>query len=163
MSFNPSQTRVVIAYKNFAAAAGNAISHIGLGVAALNNVKWLQAVGVRAEVLPLKDPEDLRKFLNIQRSEGAQPVTQVVVSAPWIPTKMYSYLTQAFPTIMFSVNCHSNVGFLKADTNGIRLIREGLALESGTYNFKMCGNSKRFQRFIFNAYGSPCTYLPNMY
>lgn len=154
--------RVVICYKNFASVKG--ISHIGLGVAALNNAKWLQAAGIRTEIVPLKYPEDLRKFLNLQQSDpSAPPVTHVIVSAPWMPTNMLRYLAATFPTVNFAMNCHSNVGFLQADTNGIRLIRENLALQSGTYNFRVAGNSKRFCKFIVDAYGNPCAYLPNMY
>jgi hypothetical protein len=163
MPNNPANLRVVIAYKNFAIHAAQGVSHIGLGVSALNNVKMLQKAGVRAEVLPLKYDTDLRKFLNLQASSGEQPITHVVVSAPWIRTQMFSYLCATFPLVQFSMNCHSNVGFLQADTNGIRLIREGLSLESSAHNFRVCGNSKKFCRFIYNGYGFPCAYLPNMY
>ena len=163
MPTEPSNLRVVIAYKNFAMHASQGISHIGLGVSALNNVKMLQKAGVRAETLGLKYDTDLRKFLNLQASGTDQPITHVIISAPWIRTQMLQYLCSTFPMVQFAVNCHSNVGFLQADTNGIRLIREGLALESGTHNFRICGNSQRFCRFIYHGYGSPCGYLPNMY
>jgi hypothetical protein len=162
-TIEPANLRVVIAYKNFAMHAAQGVSHIGLGVSALNNVKVLQKAGIRAEVLPLKYDTDLRKFLNLQAASNDQPVTHVIVSAPWIRSQMYQYLCATFPLVQFAMNCHSNVGFLQADTNGIRLIREGLALESGTHNFRVCGNSKKFCRFIYHGYGSPCGYLPNMY
>lgn len=161
MPTGPDAVRVIICYKNFAATQN--VSHIGLGVAALNNVKMLQAAGVRAEILPLRYDTDLRKFLNIQAETNEKPVTHVIVSAPWIRTQMYQYLCSAFPMIQFAMNCHSNVGFLQADSNGIRLIRENLALEAGSHNFRVAGNSKRFCQFIANAYGHPCQYLPNMY
>lgn len=153
--------RILLAYKNFAAKAG--VSHIGLGVSAINNAKTLQRKGIRAEVLPLKDPDDIEAFLRALPSDDPQPVTHVVISAPWIPTSTLSKLCALFPLITFAVNCHSNVGFLQADTNGIRLVREAMSLESGTHNFHLAGNSARFCRFIWDAYGSPCKYLPNMY
>jgi len=156
-----SDIRIIIAYKNFAAVQG--ISHIGLGVSAVNNVKFLQKNGIRAEVLPMRFDTDLRKFLNFQEASGDKPITHVVVSAPWVRTEIFQYLCSVFPTIQFAMNCHSNVGFLQADSNGIRLIRENLALESGTHNFSVCGNSQNYCRFIYHAYGSPCKYLPNMY
>ena len=157
-----SKLRVIICYKNFLATS-QGISHIGLGVAALNNAKMLQRAGIRTEILPMRYDTDLRKFLNLQASSGELPVTHVIVSAPWVRTQMFQYLCATFPTIQFAMNCHSNVGFLQADSNGIRLIREGLALEAGVHNFSVAGNSERFSRFIYNAYGSPCKYLPNMY
>ena len=43
--------RVILAYKNFAASKN--ISHIGLGVAALNTAKTLRANGIAAEVWPI--------------------------------------------------------------------------------------------------------------
>ncbi len=160
---DPKKLRVVIAYKNFAVHAAQGVSHIGLGVSALNNVKMLRAAGIRAEVLPLKYDTDLRKFLNLQASSSDLPITHVIVSAPWIRTQMFSYLCATFPLIQFAVNSHSAVGFLAADTNGIRLIREGISLEAGVPNFHVCGNSKKFARFVYHCYGSPCGYLPNMY
>lgn len=154
------QKRIILAYKNFRAHCG--VSHIGLGVAAINNAKTLREAGYLTEVVPLKDPCDLRKFLNLQRTASI-PVTHVVVSAPWIPTHAYSQLCHLFPEIQFAMNCHSNVGFLQADRGGIRLIREGLGLEAGTHNFHVGGNSQKFCRFVQDAYGHPCLYLPNLY
>lgn len=153
--------RVVIGYKNFAANQG--ISHIGLGVSAVNNAKYLQSAGVQTEILPMKYDTDLLAFLTKQAASNNKPITHVVVSAPWVRTDVFRYLCSSFPNIQFAMNCHSNVGFLQADTNGIRLIREGLDLEAGSHNFSVCGNSKRFCEFIYHAYGNPCSYLPNMY
>lgn len=153
--------RVILGYKNFKAFQG--VSHIGLGVSAINNAKVLQQLGIRAEVLPMKFEADLRKFINLQKHCGEKPITHAIVSAPWISTPMWSQLSCMFPTIHFAMNCHSNVGFLQADTRGIELIREGLDLEQGTANFHVSGNSKRFKKFIEDAYGHPCAYLPNLY
>ncbi len=154
--------RVVLAYKNFAAMHG--ISHIGLGVSAINACKVLQKAGIKAQILPLKNEVELRQYLNLQQSNPTDiPITHVIVSAPWVTTAMYSQLCSMFPNINFTMNCHSNVSFLQADTNGIRLIREQLALEAGTYNFHVSGNSKKFCRFIHDVYGFPCAYLPNLY
>lgn len=111
----------------------------------------------------MKEDADLRKFLNLSQSNGEQPVTHVVVSAPWVKTASYSQLCSMFPLIHFAMNCHSNVGFLQADTNGVKLLREGLDLEVGTFNFHVAGNSKKFCRFIEDAYSNPCQYLPNLY
>lgn len=158
---NREDIRVIIVYKNFLATT-QGISHIGLGVSAVNSAKVLHSKGIQAEILPIKMETDLRTFLSKQGSAD-KPVTHVIVSAPWIRTAFYQWLCATYPKIQFAMNCHSNVGFLQADTNGIKLIREGLALASAVHNFSVCGNSKRFCRFIEHAYGSPCSYLPNMY
>jgi hypothetical protein len=68
-----------------------------------------------------------------------------------------------FPSTHFAVNCHSNVGFLQADTNGVRLLREGLDIEAGAWNFHIAGNSSKFCRWVTDTYQAPCTYLPNLY
>lgn len=143
------------AYKNF--AANQNISHIGLGVAALNNQKVLRSLGVKADVQPIVDVAALTASLE------KQPRTHVVISAPWIPTRDLQRLTMTHPETQFFVNCHSNVGFLQADRNGVKLFREGIELECGSHNFHMAGNSRRFVDWVRNAYGAPCTYLPNLY
>lgn len=152
--------RIILAYKNF--QANRHISHIGLGVAGLNTCKTLLHNGVDCEVWPIIDANDLRKKLNLDRPHH-HPITHVVVSAPWIPTHAFHSLCRLFPHIQFAVNCHSNVGFLQADPNGMKLIREGLKLEMQLPNFKMAANSKKMVRWIEDAYGNPCVYLPNLY
>lgn len=142
-------------YKNF--AASKHISHIGLGVAALNNQKVLRSLGAKADVEPVVDAAALHVSL------ARTPRTHVVISAPWIPIAELQKLTRSHPETQFFVNCHSNVGFLQADRNGVKLFREGMDLETGTHNFHMAGNSERFVHWVRNAYGSPCAWLPNLY
>jgi hypothetical protein len=146
--------RAILAYKNF--AANKNISHIGLGVAALNTAKTLRGQGVAAEVWPIVNSADLRSRLN-------DTISHVVVSAPWIPTIEWQRMTADFPGIRFAVNCHSNVGFLQADSNGVKLVREAMEVERATWNFRVAGNSRKFCRWVRDAYEVPCTYLPNLY
>lgn len=94
---------VILAYKNFAAHRN--ISHIGLGVAALNTAKVLRREGVKTEVWPIVSATDLRKRLH------DAPPEHVMISAPWIPTPELQSLSMDFPETHFAVNCHSNVGF----------------------------------------------------
>jgi hypothetical protein len=148
--------KLAIAYKNFAASRN--ISHIGLGVAALNNAKSLRRAGIATEVWPTVDVRDLRA-----RLASAPEVTHVVISAPWIPTADLQRLTGDYHEIQFAVNCHSNVGFLQADPNGVRLFGEGMEIERGSYNFRMAGNSRKFTEWVQAAFGVPCAYLPNLY
>jgi glycosyltransferase involved in cell wall biosynthesis len=150
----------ILAYKNFAAKRN--VSHIGLGVAAINTSKYLQAAGYTVDVWPIVDANHLRQKLNLAKSAG-EPVSHCIVSAPWIETSSWRSLLDLFPRTQFGINCHSNVGFLQADPNGIRLLREGLALEMGVSNFHVSANSRKGARWIQDAYGKPCGYLPNLY
>lgn len=147
---------LVLCYKNFAAFAG--ISHIGLGVAALNIAKVLTRHGIKATVLPILNSAKLDEYLT-----NNPTVTHVEIAAPWIPTREVQMLTLKHDNVHFTVNCHSNVGFLQADTNGVKLLREYIDVELGSLNFNVSGNSSKFIRWVRQAYQSPCTYLPNMY
>jgi hypothetical protein len=147
--------RLILAYKNFAAQQN--ISHIGLGVSALNTCKVLRRAGMIVDVWPIVSAKDLRDRLL------RDPATHVVVSAPWIPTLDLQALVLANSSVRFAVSCHSNVGFLQADSNGVRLIREAMDLEMASHNFHLAGNSRRFCQWIGSAYRRPCSYLPNLY
>lgn len=147
--------KLVLAYKNFAASKN--ISHIGLGVSAINTSKVLRRLGISAEVWPIVHSRDLTDRLR------AEPATHVVVSAPWIPSLEMQQLVTTHPNTRFATNCHSNVGFLQADTNGVKLVREAMEIEIGTFNFNVAGNSRRFCDWVTRSYGVPCTYLPNLY
>ena len=153
------QHRVILAYKNF--AANRHISHIGLGVTALNSAKFLRCAGIRADVWPITSPQDLRAQL--AAAQDNDPVTCVVISAPWIPTLELASLAAAFPETRFAVNCHSNLGFLQADPNAMKLVREGAELERQTWNFRVAGNNQRLAKWITDAYGVPSPWLPNLY
>jgi len=147
---------LILAYKNFAAIAN--ISHIGLGVAALNTAKTLKANGRNAEVWPIISSGDLQARL-LARSD----ISHVVVSAPWIPVSEWASLLRNFPTIEFAVNCHSNVGFLQADPRGMELVQQYVDLEQASLNFKMSANSGKGADWIRDMYACPCICLPNLY
>lgn len=156
MARRPSEISVLLCYKNFGAFQG--ISHIGLGVSALNNAKNLNRMGIKAQVFPLKDDHGLKEALH-QNPD----TTHVVISAPWVLTSTFAYLCARYPNVHFAVVSHSNVGFLQADTNGIKLLKEALDLEGQMYNFHLAGNCKEFQGWIEETFKAPCTFLPNMY
>ena len=148
--------KIVLAYKNFAASKN--ISHIGLGVAALNSAKALIRAGIPTQVWPIVNSAGLVNQLR------AQPgVTHVVISAPWIPSAELQSMINEFPDVQFAVNCHSNVGFLQADSNGVRLVREAMEIERAAPNFHLAGNSRKFRKWVQRAYAVPCAYLPNIY
>ncbi len=152
------ERRVVITYKNFPVAHN--VSHIGLGVSALNTAKVLRSNGIFADVWPILGAKQLAERI---AATNPQP-SHVIIGAPWIPTlDLQAFLVFRFPHIMFSVVCHSNVGFLSADPQAIKNFREDLDLEQGALNFFAAGNSTRFVKFIEQCYGRPCTWLPNLY
>ncbi|HWE48417.1 MAG TPA: hypothetical protein VG273_01420 [Bryobacteraceae bacterium] len=151
--------QLVLAYKNF--AANRAISHIGLGVTALNTAKTLRDTGVKADVWPISSAADLRARL--RGVDATHDATHVVISAPWIASTDLAHLCAEFSETQFAVTCHSNLGFLQADPNAMRLLREGLELRCTNWNFRMAANNARLADWVQAAYGTPCALLPNMY
>jgi hypothetical protein len=91
------------------------------------------------------------------------PAEQVIISAPWIPTAALQSLANEFTETYFAVTCHSNVGFLQADPNGVKLVRETLELAMATHNVRLAGNSRRFCYWMEATFGGRCYYLPNLY
>ena len=154
-SHQVSMPRLILAYKNFAASQN--ISHIGLGVSALNTSKVLRRSGIAADVWPVTTAAELRGRLQ------TDPATHVVIAAPWIPSTDMHSLVLAQTSTRFAVNCHSNVGFLQADSTGVKLVREAMEIEAGTHNFHLAGNSLKFCKWVRSAYSRPCTHLPNLY
>jgi hypothetical protein len=151
-----NSVHLVLTYKNFAAHAG--VSHIGLGVSALNNAKVLNKHGIITDVRPILNAQALDDLMTADPS-----ITHVVIAAPWIPAIDLQRLTLKYPRVKFAVNCHSNVGFLQADTSGVKLLRQYIELEQGSWNFHVAGNSTKFIVWLRNAFKAPSSYLPNMY
>ncbi len=149
--------RVILAYKNF-----SAVSHIGLGVSAMNTCKVLEKHGVHTEVWPVSTAQDLINKLS-EEAHSHHPITHVVMAAPWMAASDWAKILIKFHRIWFAVNCHSNVGFLQADANGVANMEQCLQLEMGYPNFRFSGNSRAFCKWIQDAYGNPCQYLPNLY
>lgn len=178
--------RLVFVYKNFAASKG--ISHIGLGVAVENTSRVLRRSGFHAEVWPITSARELElRLLWAQKVPVTQPfpkdvaalelaltklpataqtdtpVTHIVVSAPWIPTLDLAKIASDHPEVAFAVTSHSNVGFLQADANGVKLIRQAIELQRSLRNFSIAGNSQRFCDWLSSAYHTTCEFLPNLY
>lgn len=151
----------MIAYKNFAAWKG--ISHIGLGVSASLNVEVLNRHSMPSIVLPSRHNIDIVDGIREYNATHEEHLTNVIISAPWISIKDLRAMAKHFKHINFAVLCHSNVGFLQADPNGTRLLREGLLLSQELPNFTIAGNSKKFVEWMETAYGVPVVLLPNMY
>lgn len=152
--------RIIITYKNF--PMSHNVSHIGLGVSALNTAKVLRQHHINADVWAIMGAKTLTERIKIDTENKNRP-THVVIAAPWIPTLELQMLVFANSDIQFVVTCHSNVGFLQGDPRGVELFRDALNLEQGSLNFQAAGNSKRFVQWVKDSYGRPCTYLPNLY
>jgi hypothetical protein len=146
---------VVIAYKNFAAHRN--VSHIGLGVAAVNTAKVLRREGIITTVWPILSAADLSAKLK------QHPAEHVIIAAPWIPTADLQSLATEFTETYFAVTCHSNVGFLQADPGAVRLVRETMELGMATHNVRLAGNSRRFCQWMESTFGGRCYFLPNLY
>jgi glycosyltransferase involved in cell wall biosynthesis len=155
------QARLGIAYKNFAAWRG--ISHVGLGIAAQANAEYLNAHGEHAVVFPVRHNIDIVNSINQYNSEHAEPLTHVVISAPWLSCRDMAALVEHFKMIQFAIVSHSNVGFLQADPSGIALLRDYIELSYKYDNLTVGGNSERFTKWLSEAYDTFTVLLPNMY
>src|ERR1700733_2175214 len=149
--------KVALAYNNLK-GANPVLSHIGLGVTAHHRKLSLSAAGIPAEAWAVVDGHHLWNKL-AERPD----ITHVVAFAPYLDTPSTERLAAQFPKVHFAINCHSNVGFLQADRNAVKLVREGLLLEQRVANFSVAGNSVKFCDWVKEAYGAPCTFLPNLY
>ena len=157
--------RVALAYKS--TALDRNVSHVGLGVTALNALRTLQAHGYWAEVWPAADAADLERLLaraqDDARVRHAHPVTHVVIAALWMPTAALSGMAMRYPEVHFTVESHSNIGFLQADPNAVRLLREALDVSIAQHNVSVAGNCHRFVTAFAAMYGRPLICLPNLY
>lgn len=158
-------TRLAICYKNFSANRG--LSHIGLGVAAMQNARALRALGYIVEIWPILSAADLASQLAADRELAKLPqhlpVTHVVISAPWIPTVQLTPIVRQYSATEFVVVSHSNIGFLQADPTAIQVLRSGSELEQAAPNFHIAANSDKFQTWWLAAYGTRMLLLPNLY
>jgi glycosyltransferase involved in cell wall biosynthesis len=153
--------RIGIFYKNFSAWKG--ISHIGLGVAAINNTNYLNSNSINAAVFPVRHNIDIVQAIKEYETENKYSLTHAVISAPWISTRDMKAIVEYFPMTQFVVVSHSNVGFLQADPQGIHLIRDYLELSHKLDNLSIGGNSERFTNWLSKAYNTHAVLLPNMY
>lgn len=158
---NLSDIRVVFIFKNFGLIKG--VSHIGLGVASANTSATLRQHGIDAEVWSILNTDDMILKLEEEHQIHHKPISHIVISAPWVPTALLAELVCKYNHIKFVVVSHSNVGFLAADRNGIKLLREEIILQQHVTNFQVAGNSKRFAEWATLGWGEEVVYLPNLY
>jgi hypothetical protein len=155
-SHPPRKIAVALVHKNFANIRG--ISHIGLGVAAQNTCRVLRRAGIECFPWDVNSVADLRAMLDKHKH-----ITHVVISAPWIPTVELQRLAYKLPNVDFTVNFHSNIGFLQADSNGVQIFKELIHAAISTWNIHITGNSEAFVRAVEETFEAPCGWLPNLY
>ncbi len=160
---NPKKktAHVIQAVKNFAAIPG--VCHIGLGVTATNNMKTLRRAGWNVEAWAIQKTAELHNRLKQAESAPGDPITHVIVSAPWIPPERFKQFCIDFSNIEFVFLSHSGCAFLSIDKFGMRNIREYIDLELQIHNFHVAANNTRVTNWISRAFGAPCLYLPNLY
>lgn len=134
------------------------LGHVGMGGTCRQNAYVLRTHGIRAEVWPTAGGDALEQRLLVEHG-----VTHVVIGAPYIPVDWMRRLSQRFPTIIFAVVSHSNVGFLQAESAAIRLMRGMSDLQMEEFNFHCAANSHRLVEDFEVTYGRALTHLPNMY
>jgi hypothetical protein len=141
------------------------MSHKGLGCTSMNIQKWLQAKNIHCDVWSIAGGDDLENQIEKDKrlNHSSPAITHISIQAPWIPAPWMRGLSQQYPKIKFSVICHSNIGFLQAESNAIKLSREYADLALEQHNFFCAGNSIGFVRAIKNAWNRKAILLPNLY
>ncbi len=147
---------VVLAYKNFAASRN--ISHIGLGVAAINTAKVLRRAGIQAEVWPIVSAGDLRKRLRDRACTNTSSSPRLGSRRPDL-----QLLSNDFPKRSSPSPAIRTSAFSRPIATALSCVREMMEIELGTVNVHLAGNSRRFCDWINAAFGAPCAYLPNLY
>ncbi len=157
--------RCVLVYRNFAACSG--LSHIGLGVSAINTSQVLQAMGLWVDVWAVTSAEEIEAKLikaNVQaQARGEIFVSHIIISALWIDHPHLSGLITRHPNVHWAVTSHSNVAFLGADPTGMKFFREALELQTAWSNFHIAANGQKFLKWVKRAFGIAVTWLPNLY
>jgi hypothetical protein len=156
--------RVILVYKDF---RGRGFSHAGLGVSSISTAKVLRRAGIWADVWASMDAKDLRRRVELSLAQSGLrnevPISHIVIAAPWIDPATLAQLATDFPEIVWTVVCHSGVGFLAADPEAIRFMRETAELQHLTYNIRAAGNSEAFVRWASETWKTHFTLLRNLY
>lgn len=139
-------------------SGGGMKCHRGLGINALMTAKVLRKNGIHCALVPVNGVEDVRKYLT------AHPgVTHAVFQALWVSSADMVKLCQDFDPTHFIVRCHSQIGFLQAEPNAIKTLRDLLFAQEMTLNLSVSSNTHRLQNFLQDSYKSKVLYLPNLY
>lgn len=153
--------RLALVFKDFAAWLHS--SCVGLNVAGYTTAAVLCEHGVETDVFPVRNNVDVVHAIDRYNETHAESLTHVVISAPWLSVYDLRHLVEHFKQIEFAVLCHSNVGFLQADPQGVLLLRRYQELAESVPNLKIGGNCAPFVAWFEAAYGKRTVLLPNLY
>lgn len=157
----PKQIHVALFFKDFAAWIKS--SCVGLNVAGFTTAQVLRADGFDVSVYPVRHNVDIVHALDAYNETHGERITHAIISAPWLSTHDLRRLLENFSDIQFVILSHSNVGFLQADSGGVRLLREYVALAQQYGNLRIGGNSRHFTDWFKHAYSYDAVLLPNLY
>jgi len=166
-SIAPSKetVRAIICYKSYPNQPQ--VSHAGLGVSALNNVRVLRKEGFWSDVWPTPSSAAIATMVDQEQSashrDGKVPISHMIISAPWVATPDLTNIIHGRTEVDWAMCSHSNVGFLQADPRAIQYLREDGELAESAVNFTLATNSKRLQGWWQQAYHQAMTLLPNLY
>jgi glycosyltransferase involved in cell wall biosynthesis len=153
--------RLGLFWKDFAYWCAGA-SCVGLTVAGSATATVLREYGIDVSVFPVKDNMDVVHAIDGYNESHNEPLTHVVISAPWLSLHDLTALVENFEDTQFVILCHSNVGFLQCDPGGVELLRDYKKLSRTHPNLKVGGNSKKFVEWFDEVYGN-IIWLPNLY
>lgn len=156
-----NEVRVALVFKDFATWLRSSCT--GLNVAGFATAKVLQEAGVEVTVFPVRHNVDLVHAIDAYYEKNGKPLTHVIISAPWLSEYDLKQLLYHFPYIQFTILSHSNVGFLQADYEGVRLIRQYIELAGAFHNLTVGGNSQRYVRWLRKTLHKDAVLLPNLY
>src|ERR1035437_747410 len=156
-----SNIRLALFFKDFAHWVRS--SCVGLNVAGYTTADFVRRHGLHVSVFPVRHNEDVVKAIDHYNETNKEPLTHVVISAPWMSLYDLESLIKNFKNIQFVILSHSNVGFLQADPCGVELFRKYIELSKHHHNIKVAGNNIPFVEWFKAAYNEECIYLPNLY
>lgn len=153
--------RVALCYKN---AGKSQSGHIGLGVTAAYQTRYLREKGIYTDVWGIDNLRGLdEKITESYKVADVHPVTHVVMCAPFVGAAEIQTFAIQHPQLQFAITCHSNIGFLAADPQAFYLLREYALVQDQIPNFRVAANSKRLVDWFTCTYNMPMEWLPNLY
>jgi hypothetical protein len=152
---------LALVFKDFAAWCRS--SCVGLNVAGFATAKVLRDAGIDVHVFPVRHNVDIVTAIDHYNETHHEQITHCVISAPWLSVYDLEALVKNFTGTKFAILSHSNVGFLQADPEGVRLLRAYHELSKNYSNLHVGGNCNRFTDWMMGSYGGEIVHLPNLY
>ena len=156
-----SSVHLALVFKDF--YAWTRTSCVGLNVAGYTTAQALRASGVDTSVFPVRNNVDLVKAIDHYNETHKEPLTHIVISAPWLSAHDLKSIIHNWPRTKFVILSHSNVGFLQADPDGVSRLCQYVHLAETHKNLTVGGNSHKFAEWLARAYSTQSVWLPNIY